>query len=47
MISNWHLHDRLVIAADNRRSHSPSHFLFAPPPPNLRRMSEGDKDGYR
>ena len=22
-------------------------FLFAPPPPNLRLMSEGEKDGYR
>jgi hypothetical protein len=24
-----------------------SHFLFAPSPPNLRVMSEGDEDGYR
>ena len=24
-----------------------SHFLFAPPPPNLRLMSEGHGDGYR
>ena len=24
-----------------------SHFLFSPPPPNLRLMTEGDGDGYR
>jgi len=26
---------------------SSCHFLFAPPPPSLRLMGEGDKDGYR
>ena len=43
------LHDRLVITTDKSRPHSlnASHFLFAPSPPNLRLMSEGEKDGYR
>jgi hypothetical protein len=41
------LHDRLVITAGNRRSHSlnSSHFLFAPSSLSLR--SEGERDGYR
>jgi hypothetical protein len=41
------LHDRLVITADNRRSHSlnSSRFLFAPSSLSLR--SEGERDGYR
>jgi hypothetical protein len=30
--------------ADHNRSND---FLFAPSPPNLRLMSEGEKDGYR
>jgi hypothetical protein len=41
------LHDRLVITADNGRSHSlnSSRFLFAPSSLSLR--SQGERDGYR
>jgi hypothetical protein len=37
----------LPLAIDQLAHHRGRDFLFAPTPPNLRLMSEGEKDGYR
>jgi hypothetical protein len=37
----------LPLAIDQAGHDRGSDFLFAPTPPNLRLMSEGEKDGYR
>jgi hypothetical protein len=37
----------LPLAIDEAAHDRCRDFLFAPPPPKLRLMSEGEKDGYR
>jgi hypothetical protein len=37
----------LPLAIDQAAHDRGKDFLFAPSPPNLRLMSEGEKDGYR